>query len=95
MRVRARDYLVFTFFFEFRSVRVGLTLLVTLIQIVKLILAHKILVVPMLYVKIRVRVFLIYCMCSIITGGLYIFYYIFEVHFFLFKKGFFQKILSL
>lgn len=37
------------------SVRAGLTLLVTLIQIVKLILAHKILVVPMLYVKIRVQ----------------------------------------
>jgi len=42
------------------SVRAGLTLLVTLIQIVKLILAHKIHVVPMLYVKIRVRTFVIY-----------------------------------
>jgi len=37
------------------SVHAGLTLLVTLIQIVKLILAHKIHVVPMLYVKIRVQ----------------------------------------
>ena len=44
----------------FRSVRAGLTLLVTLIQIVKLILAHKIHVVPMLYVKIRVRAFIIH-----------------------------------
>ena len=37
-----------------------------------------------------------YCMCSIIACGLYYIQYpVFEVHFFVFKEFFFQKILSL
>ena len=39
--------------------------------------------------------FFAYCKRTIITRGLYIYYPIFEVHFFVFKEFFFHKILFL